>query len=288
MPIPETAKLVISRIAARMFPTLERDIETGAQTGRHVRLKRWIAQARLQEALRSDSETEISDALMSHWRSEGANAYYDQYPDRFENWFLGPHQVIIDELVRLGAESPFRQLVEIGCGDGQVLAHCAARLPQVADLIGVDINPAIIARNSLIHSADPRLRFLAGNAEGWLPDHTGPNTVLLSYGGVMEYFSRESLAAIFADLARKPGAAVALVEPVDPDHDLDHDPRSHTFGQEQSFSHNHAALLTEAGFDIRYKTETFLSKIRWIMILTHAIDQSTPERAKDDMAFTSA
>lgn len=58
----------------------------------------------------------------------------------------------------------------------------------------------------------------------------------------MEYFSFETLTKVFCQLAKPHPAAVALVEPVDPDHDLLNDPASYAFGQENSFSHNHESL----------------------------------------------
>lgn len=260
-------RIVLGRIAARAMPHLVREIEAGVQTGRDIRLKRWILFAHTRAAVEHGSEADISSALQSQWRSEIADDFYDKYADRFEEWFLGPHQIIVDEMVRLQAEMPFRRLVEVGCGDGRVLAHCAERMPEIPECVGVDINPTIIARNSKTFAAAPRLRFVAGNAESWLAREAGPATLLFSYGGVLEYFDPAALRRIFSDLAGNPGPAVALVEPVAPGHDLDNNTRSYNFGQERSFSHNHAALLSQAGFTVRYRSEIQLGGVRWMMLL---------------------
>lgn len=260
-------QITLGRIAARLAPHLLREMEAGEQTGSNIRLKRWIAMAQTQAALAGGSSATISQTLMNNWRSESANSYYDQYTARFEKWFLGPHQAVVDEMVKLNAETPLRLMVEVGCGDGRVLDHCAERMPDIPDCVGVDINPAIIARNQEVYAEKPRLRFVAENAERWLAQNTGPGTLLFTYGGVLEYFSRESLEGIFRDMAGKPGSAVALVEPVAPDHDLEQGSQSFNFGQEHSFSHNYAALLTEAGLELRYQSETQLGGARWVMML---------------------
>lgn len=265
--LKDRIRIAIGGLAARAAPRLVREIDAGVQTGRNIRLKRWILLARTRDALERGDETEVSRALMTQWRSESANRFYDKYPARFGEWFLGPHQAIVDEMARLAEETPFDLLVEIGCGDGQVLAHCAERMPGIPSCVGIDINRSIIARNRATYADRPRLRFVAGNAETWLMRNTGPRTLLFSYGGVMEYFSRGSLRRIFGDLAAKPGSAVALVEPVAPGHDLEHDAGSFSFGEERSFSHNHGAILAAAGFEERYRFETRLGGARWMMML---------------------
>lgn len=259
---------LVGDLAARVRPDLLREIETGTQTGHNLRLKRWIVEARTQHALRQGDPEAASRALIDGWHSETANQFYYKYPHRFERWFLGPHHVIVDEIEALVAEAPLARLVEIGCGDGRVLQHCAARMATIPDCIGLDINPAIIARNRQAYAGEARLSFVEADAEGWIAENAGPGTLLLTYGGVMEYFDRRSLGRIFRNLARQPGSAIALVEPVDPEHDLASDPGSHSFGFEHSFSHNHAAILAEAGFATRFSSVQMLDGIRWALFLT--------------------
>jgi hypothetical protein len=64
-----------------------------------------------------------------------------------------------------------------------------------------------------------------------------------------------------------------LVEPLAPDHDLDRDEGSHIFGLERSFSHNYAALLSEAGLQLRYRNEVLSGGVRWIMMLAQGPGQ---------------
>jgi len=187
---------------------------------------------------------------------------------RFDGWFHGPHYPLVDALAAAAAANPrFVRLVEVGCGDGRALVHIAERLPGLPELVGLDINARIIARNACMHGDRPRLRFVHTDARRWLAEETGDGTILFSYGGVLEYVSEPELAAIFARLGRHRDTAVALVEPVDPLHNLSSDAGSHPHGLERSFSHNHLALLAAAALTIRFAEEVTVHGIRWMMIL---------------------
>lgn len=248
-----------------LAPWAAREIDQGQHSGRFLRAKRWILYARSVRA-RGDAEA-LQKTLFDFWHTDAADAYFDQYGDRFSKWFLGPHHEIVDQLAMLTRSGEYSHLIEIGCGAGQVLEHCAAALPQVQDFTGVDINPVIIARDQAHFAQNPKLQFLAADASVWLAKAAKPGTLLLTYGGVMEYFSARTLSGMFKTLALAAPAAVALVEPVDPNHDLERDARSHAFGQENSFSHNYPRLLEEAGFrTVFYKTLS-LGGQSWVMIL---------------------
>ena len=129
------------------------------------------------------------------------------------------------------------------------------------------MNPVIIARDRADFAQNHRLQFLAADASVWLQDTAGPGTILLTYGGVMEYFSAETLSAMFGTLAQYRPAAVALVEPVDPDDNLARNAASHAFGSENSFSHNHKRLLEAAGYDVTSHKSLDLGGVSWVMLL---------------------
>jgi hypothetical protein len=99
-----------------------------------------------------------------------------------------------------------------------------------------------------------------------------PGTVVLSNGGVLEYFSQDSFDGLLRALALTPPAAIVLIEPVDPDHDLKTQVESYVFGQERSFSHNHRRRLRNAGFDVVFEQEMRISGVRW-MLMIGLIDQ---------------
>ncbi len=185
--------------------------------------------------------------------------------------------MVIDALAaRLEAsEAGFSRLVEIGCGDGKVLAWCAGRLPSMSEVIGLDINAAVIARVSAEQPAGGRLKFARAEARDWLLAHPKPGTVVLSNGGVLEYLSQDNLDRLLQALAQAPPAAIVLVEPVAPAHDLKLQADSFAFGHENSFSHNHARRLNAAGFEVVFAEEMQISDVRW-MLMIGELKRATP------------
>ena len=250
-----------------LAPWIAHDLDQDRHSGRFLRAKRWILYARTVRARARGDADALQKTLFDFWHTDVADAYFDQYGDRFAKWFLGPHHEIVDQLAVLSRSGDYSRLIEVGCGGGQVLEHCANAMQAVQEFIGVDINPVIIARNQIHFAQNPRLRFLTADASVWLPKTAKPGTILLTYGGVLEYFSARTLSAMFESLAGAAPAAVALVEPVDPDHDLWRDARSHAFGQENSFSHNHQKLLEATGFKTVFCKILSLGGQSWVMVL---------------------
>lgn len=266
----KTLKLWVGSVVEVLAPWIRRDLDTGNHSGRSVKLKRWILYARTARARARGDAGALQGSLFQFWRADTADAYFDRYLDRYQKWFLGPHHEIVDRLAELARSGEYSRLIEVGCGAGRVLEHCAATMPEMQSFIGVDINPVIVARNKMEFAQNPRLQFLAADASVWLQDASQPGTILLTYGGVMEYFSAETLSAMFGTLAQHRPAAVALVEPVDPDHDLAQDAASHAFGQENSFSHNHEKLLQAAGYTVVFRKALQLGGVSWVMLLATA------------------
>ena len=263
----ETIKLLVGNLLEVLAPWVRQDLDADRHSGRFIKPKRWILYARTARAKARGDARALQKSLFHFWRADTANDYFDKYLDRYEKWFMGPHHEIVDQLAKLSRSGAYSRLVEVGCGAGRVLEHCANAMPQVPDFIGVDINPVIVARNKTDYAQNPRLQFLSADASAWLQENTRPGTILLTYGGVMEYFSAETLTAMFRTLAQHQPAAVALVEPVDPNHDLANDPASHAFGQENSFSHNHEKLLQNAGYRTLFREELRLGGVSWVMLL---------------------
>lgn len=266
-PLRDFARALAGTALDVFYPALGREIASGEATGRNRKLKRLVLQSRLARARLRGDDKAVQSILHDFWQGDAPGNYYDRYADRFQKWFLGPHHEIVEALVAEVGRHPYRRLVEIGCGDGRVLGHLAGRLPDVPAFVGLDINASIIAQAEAAHAADPRLSFRAGNALDLFDSHRGDGTILLTYGGVMEYFSGADLSALFRRLARHAGTAVALVEPVDPAHDLAADTSSHVFGAENSFSHNHRHLLEREGYTVRFMREMAVGGARWVLLL---------------------
>ena len=271
MPFRERAKFWAGTLLEILVPWAAHDLDKGLNSGRFVQIKRRILHARTARARAHGDIGALQKSLFQFWRAETSDDYFDKYLDRYETWFLGPHHAIVDQLALLSRSGTYSRLIEVGCGAGQVLEHCAAAMPAVPNFIGVDINPTIIARDREKFALNPRLQFLAADASVWLQENTQPGTILLTYGGVMEYFSAETLTAMFTTLAQHGPAAVALVEPVDPNHDLAHDAASHAFGQENSFSHNHEKLLLRAGYKVIFHKTLRFGGVSWVMLLATTV-----------------
>lgn len=267
----ETFKFWVGSLLEVVAPWIRRDLDTDRHSGRFVKQKRWILYARTARARVRGDASALQKSLFQFWRADTGDAYFDRYLDRYEKWFLGPHHEIVDQLAKLAGGGDYGRLIEVGCGAGRVLEHCASAMPEVSDFIGVDINSGIIARDRAEYAQNTRLQFLAADASVWLQQTAQPGTILLTYGGVMEYFSAETLSKMFKDMALHHPAAVALVEPVDPDHDLAKDAASHAFGQENSFSHNYETLLQAAGFEMIFRKTLCFGGISWVMLLATAI-----------------
>ena len=267
MQTKETIKLWLGSLLEIAAPWATRDLDKGVNSGRFIKIKRRILYARTVRARASGDTGALQKSLFHFWRADTADAYFDQYLDRYQKWFLGPHHAIVDQLAALSESGVYTRLVEVGCGAGRVLEHCAAAMPAVPSFVGVDINPVIIARNQADFAQNHRLQFLSADASDWLQKTAQPGTILMTYGGVMEYFAGPTLAGIFGTLAQHGPAAVALVEPVDPAHDLQNDAASHAFGQEHSFSHNHKKLLEAAGYEVIFYKTLRLGGASWVMLL---------------------
>lgn len=240
----ETFKLWAGSLLEVAAPWIRRDLDTDRHSGRFVKQKRWILYARTARARVRGDASALQKSL---------------------------HHEIVDQLAKLAGGGDYGRLIEVGCGAGRVLEHCASAVPEVSDFIGVDINSVIIARDGAEYAQNPRLQFLAADASVWLQQTAQPGTILLTHGGVMEYFSAETLSKMFKNMALHHPAAVALVEPVDPDHDLAKDAASHAFGQENSFSHNYEKLLQAAGFEMIFRKTLCFGGTSWVMLLATAI-----------------
>jgi predicted TPR repeat methyltransferase len=262
-------KLMVGRAAELALPALGREIDEDRNAARAPALKRSILYSRLRRAQSRSDVIAIEKALAAFWKGNSGDRFHDHYAEPRFNLFIEHHSKVIDALAGLVERSGarFTRLVEIGCGDGAVLAWCAERLPCISEAIGLDINTAVIERISVAHPPGGRLSFANAEARDWLMAHPQAGTVMLANGGVLEYFSQDSLDAILQTLALFPPAAIVLVEPVSPDHDLQNHNGSFIFGRERSFSHNHRHRLQEAGFDVMFGEEMQISGTRWMLMI---------------------
>jgi SAM-dependent methyltransferase len=253
--------------AATCCPRLARAVAAGDAAALAGRLGRLILHAQTQRAAQRGAWADLRRSLAGYWRSAEGDRFYDAYPQRFEEWFLKAHYPVVETVCRLAGPESFRFLYEIGCGDGRVLNHMAGRLPALKRLTGLDLNPGIIARNRITFAGNTRLAFESVDAQAWLIQHARPGSILMTYGGVLEYFTEADLRTLFAHFGTKLAPAlVALVEPLADDFDLQAETSSRPHGAEHSFSHPYLRLLEAAGFEIILAEEVRLEH-RWLMLV---------------------
>jgi len=204
-----------------------------------------------------------------YWQSEAAQHYFgddstaDVRPLLIEEFGLG------DQIANFVQSQPdvVQHIVELGCGNGRTLHRLLQLFPHAREYIGLDINSQQNDRNAKRY-ADTSLQFITAHANDWLPDGAQPNSLFMTSGGVLEYFSESAVATLLQDIAtRHAPSVVAIIEPVDEHHDLESQPDSFVYGPERSFSHNYPRLFHDAAFDVLYRSEDRASGHRWIALL---------------------
>jgi len=263
-------KCLAGSVLHHLAPRLSREVDQGQIDGRHERLKRLIADYQTGRAAASGDLTSLHERLASYWQSSRGDEFYDAYPQRFQEWFLGHHYSVIEALAgELEKRPEIHRLIEVGCGDGKVLSHLSERFPQFNAATGIDLNEKIIARNREVYR-ETRLRFESGDLHEYLQAYQGSGILLVSYGGVLEYLTEielEDLFTSFRNLANP--VMLMLVEPIAADYDLEKETQSRPHGIEKSFSHPHRHLLEQAGWTITYE-EVQQREHRWMLMIASA------------------
>lgn len=258
-----------ARIAARLLewtrPGLARRIAAGDPTAVSSRAGRMILRAQARRAARDGDWAVLASRLAAFWRSAEGDRFYDAYAERGAQWFRGAHAPWAEAVCACASRDAYQHLVEIGCGDGRVLAHFAARLPRMRRLTGLDLNASIIARNRTRFVDDLRLSFESVDAADWLDTRAESGLFVTAYGGVFEYFPPDQLERLFKCVAAQPPSAIALVEPLADDFDPAN-ASSRAGGIESSFSHPYRRMLEAAGFTIRFEQEA-RTENRWVMLV---------------------
>lgn len=196
--------------------------------------------------------------LLDFWKSAESKGFFDNFPHRFESVFLKHHSKIVDEIQQIsrGWSEIRPRIVEVGVGDGRVLAYLESQLEKFGRFHGIDVNREQIESNCEAFSGNSKFTFSSENVLHWLIRNPAPGTVIYTNGGVFEYFTREQLLALFTELARsnRP-CAVAATETIASDHDIEGEPESLHYGREFSISHNYPAILKEAGLQVCYEND---------------------------------
>lgn len=263
----DAIKYAVGRVAELCLPSLVDEINENRAPQRARRLKRAIIHARTRRASRRGDVPMLERELSNFWAGSAGDRFHATHNDHRFQLFLDQHAgTIIPALKSAMTGHDMRRLVEIGCGDGLVLDHCAEHFGAPLAYVGLDINAAAIDRARDLAGSAGKFQFIHTDAAQWLRDHPLAGTVILTNGGVFEYFSTARVQALLASVAGHGPTVIGLVEPLAPGHDLATTPGSQVFGRERSFSHNYPHLLAEAGFDVTQTTIRDHAGVRWIMV----------------------
>jgi len=264
-----TAQRLLGRGLGLLRPRRLGQLERGEVGAALSRGDRWLLAALVARHERAGTLGQLGALHDWLWSSTQALRFHEQAQARFDSWWRARHSAILEPLQQALQAQPGRYdtLCEIGCGSGLVLQDLADRLPQLRQLIGLDLNATQIARNRVHYAGEPRLRFDSGDAAAWLRRHAEPGWILFSNAGVLEYFAPDKLAALLAELAatRRP-LAIASVEPLADDYDLQHETASRIYGPERSWSHPYPRLYREAGLEILWQREQRVGGLRWLLL----------------------
>ncbi|MDB3939901.1 methyltransferase domain-containing protein [bacterium] len=273
-PLSKKAKLHLGTFFGFVFPRKRKAIAAAPFAEDHKMLNRAIRNGLYAEAFKKGDHATLRNFLSHYWSKE-AEHFRSDWNKRFQRMFLQHDVSVIDELEEMLAGTPqgrnIDHLYEVGYGGGQVLEYLHDRFPQFKRLTGIDLGEEQVEKNKKAYDLE-RLSVVTADACDWIPENARPGCVILTNGGVFEYFLQSELEALFSEAA-KPLAPVALclVETVATDHDLDTERGSLIHGREMAFSHNYTHILKSTGFDIVSSSERPGDPIdgggRWIRVL---------------------
>lgn len=268
-PFQKRIAFAIGRILARVMRTRANAIESGARVRTPHLLDRLIRHGIQAQALQERDHKRLRDLHRNYWTKE-ALKFGSDYEFRFEQQFLQFDVEMLRVAFKQFEGNDLDRVIELGCGNGKVLEYVSQHLASCKEFVGIDIDPNRIDANNQYYEGK-QLEFVADNALNWLQIHAKPSMMLLTNGGVLEYFLQSDVAEVFELAAQHSNTSIALIETVGSDHDLEKDTQTHPYGREFAFSHNYLHLLKEAGFEIRHFSERRCDNgDRWVRIFaTH-------------------
>lgn len=255
LPFPRWLKGKVGKLLMGIFPGHAARIKKAPYHDSISGMGKLIRNGLFFKAIEDQDHALITRFLADYWSSPISEEFYSGFAHRYETLFLAHHAAIVGETRKAMEDSGknYVQLIEIGSGDGKILEHFSKELDSIPVFHGIDMNLPQTENNRQIYHHLPALKFHHGDAGKWLRDHASPGSVVMANGGVLEYFTRPELLALFRFLAKECSPCVlSLTESMAPDHDLVNEPATYPYGYELSLSHNYPALLKEAGFAIHY------------------------------------
>ncbi len=266
-PLKRRIKVLIGNLLAVLLPGRLAALHAEKRYSGLAAIDQWMLAATAYTALQRGDDQLSSHILQCFWQSQEA-AHWMHGNSRYREMFLPHHSRVVEPLLQAARAAHCTALIEIGCGRGDVLRHMAAAMPALATLTGLDLNARLL-EEAAQHTADGRIHFEAGDARGILRRQLAPGTVVMTNGGVYEYWAQADVLEHFRHILSVPRTVVALVEPLNSDHDLINDASSRPYGSEASLSHNYGALLRQCGAEIAYAENIFTGAQRWQLMVAH-------------------
>lgn len=259
-------KGMLGIVLALIFPTKRALVERYATIPWHYepgfsKVEHWIRFGLFYRLGKQDN-SELMDIHQNFWKNQLSNEYYRNTQNRFQDTFLPNFSRFIDVLDEQLTQGKIEQIVEIGTGDGQLLAHLAKRWPQ-RRCVGLDLSQDQIALNKAHYQLN-NLEFSAGDAAELITQHEPKATLYLTGLGVFEYFQYDKLMALLDEIRSKhEGNMLFLTEPVYGDADLSQDFESYVYGDEQSFSHAYPHILKREGWQLLVNEQVQAIEHNW-------------------------
>ncbi len=268
-PLRRRASIAWGRMVLLFRPQLTEQFEAGRRpTDQHERSALHALTASYRGNDRLDR---LAAQHVEFWSGPSALPFHANAAHRFERVFRKRHYAIVAQLEKVIAASGVVKLCEIGCGSGQVLTHLARCLPTLTRLVGLDLSAEQIAINRA-RNRDSRVEYQHGDAATWIASHADGGWAWFCYGGVLEFFTQQSLVDLLELCAARPPVVFALVEPLADDFDVDREATSLRFNIELTLSHAYPRLLAAAGFQTVWRSECRAMGFRWLMLIAQRQD----------------
>lgn len=193
----------------------------------------------------------LSKFHKNYWVNQGRDFFLTTTAS-FENDFLPNCAFIFDILEKQlsNTSNTFNTIVEIGTGNGKVLAYLSERFPNINTCIGVDLSADQIAVNTEKYKTNNKLKFIEADALEWVKQKAQAQTIFVTSRGVLEYFTEEDLNVLLEKIYNLGQVIFVAIEPNGINHDFNINPESELYGQERSFSHNYSKVFKEIGYSI--------------------------------------
>ena len=217
--------------------------------------ERLIRAALLKQAEKNEDFNLLADYHKNFWKQTGRK-YFSEKDSVLNDFFL-PHCLpVFEGLKKLLNDNPkkYHTMIEIGTGNGEVLEYLSTQFPQIEKFVGIDLSAPQVEVNIQKYHQFPNIDFVASDGSEWIRKNGTDNMIILTSGGVLEYFTQQQLNQLFGYLNHLKNIIFIAIEPKGVDVDFTKNPNSQPYGIERSFSHNYTQLFEESGFSLWYQS----------------------------------